>query len=92
MVLLYLFLFHAVKGSMTQDFLLRVYIMNQSPPPPPVSYWGHLELLQKFAEPFAIYSNIFVKIPHVFHPVFTAIGETDLLQKSEVENLVSDSL
>ncbi len=33
MVLLYLFLFHAVKGSMAQDFLLRVCIMNQSPPP-----------------------------------------------------------
>ncbi len=39
-----------LKGSLTQDFRLQVFFMNQCPPGPQVFLWGCLEFFQKFAE------------------------------------------
>jgi hypothetical protein len=44
---------HCLKGSLTRDFRLQVFFMNQCPPGPQVFHWGHLELFLKFAEIFA---------------------------------------
>jgi hypothetical protein len=42
-----------VKGSLTRDFRLQVFFMNQCPPGPQVFHWGHNEFFRKFAEIFA---------------------------------------
>jgi hypothetical protein len=42
-----------VKGSLTRDFRLQVFVMNQCPPGPQVFHWGRFEFFQKFAEIFA---------------------------------------
>ena len=41
------------KGSLTRDFRLQVFFMNQCPPGPQVFHWGRFEFFQKFAEIFA---------------------------------------
>jgi hypothetical protein len=41
------------KGSLTRDFRLQVFFMNQCPPGPQVFHWGCLEFFRKFAEMFA---------------------------------------
>ncbi len=42
-----------IKGSLTQDFRLQVFFMNQCPPGPQVFRWGRFEFFRKFAEIFA---------------------------------------
>jgi hypothetical protein len=42
-----------VKGSLTQDFLLQVFFMDQCPPGPQVFHWGRFEFFRKFVEIFA---------------------------------------
>ncbi len=39
-----------VKGSLTWDFRLQVFFMNQCPPGPQVFYWGRFEFFRKFAD------------------------------------------
>ncbi len=43
------------KGSLTRDFRLQVFFMNQCPPGPQVFYWSHFDFFRKFAEIFANY-------------------------------------
>ena len=43
---------HCFKGSLTRDFRLLVFFMNQCPPGPQVFHWGRFECFQKFAETF----------------------------------------
>ncbi len=38
--------------SLTRDFRLQVFFMNQCPPGPQVFHWGHFEFFWKFAEIF----------------------------------------
>jgi hypothetical protein len=38
------------KGSLTRDFRLQVFFMNQCPPGPQVFHWGRFEFFQKFGE------------------------------------------
>jgi len=45
----------AFKGSLTRDFRLQVFFMNQCPPGPQVFHWSHFEFFRKFAEIFANY-------------------------------------
>ncbi len=40
------------KGSLTRDFRLQVFFMNQFPPGPQVFHWGCFEFFRKFAEIF----------------------------------------
>ncbi len=42
-----------IKGSLTRDFRLRVFFMNQCPPGSQVFHWGRFEFFRKFAEIFA---------------------------------------
>ncbi len=42
-----------LKGSLTRDFRLQVFFMNQCPPGPQVIQWGCFEFFRKFAEIFA---------------------------------------
>jgi hypothetical protein len=42
-----------LKGSLTRDFRLQVFFMNQCPPGPQVFHWSHFEFFRKFAEIFA---------------------------------------
>jgi hypothetical protein len=42
-----------LKGSLTRDFRLQVFFMNQCPPGPQVFHWGRFEFFRKFAEIFA---------------------------------------
>jgi hypothetical protein len=42
-----------VKGSLTRDFRLQVFFMNQCPPGPRVFSWGRFDFFRKFAEIFA---------------------------------------
>ena len=44
-----------IKGSLTRDFRLQVFFMNQCPPGPQVFYWSHFKFFRKFAEIFANY-------------------------------------
>jgi hypothetical protein len=44
---------HTFKGSLTRDFRLQVFFMNQCPPGPQVFQWGRFEFFRKFAEIFA---------------------------------------
>jgi hypothetical protein len=46
-------LFFNFKGSLTRDFRLQVFFMNQCPPGPQVFHWSHFEFFRKFAEIFA---------------------------------------
>jgi hypothetical protein len=39
-------------GSLTRDFRLQVFFMNQCPPGPQVFHWGCFEIFRKFAEIF----------------------------------------
>ncbi len=41
------------KGSLTRDFRLKVFFMNQCPPGPQVFHWGRFEFFRKFSEIFA---------------------------------------
>jgi hypothetical protein len=41
------------KWSLTRDFRLQVFFMNQCPPGPQVFRWGRFEFFRKFAEMFA---------------------------------------
>jgi hypothetical protein len=43
------------KGSLTRDFRLQVFFMNQCPLGPQVFHWSHFEFFRKFAEIFANY-------------------------------------
>ena len=45
--------FGKLKGSLTRDFRLQVFFMNQCPPGPQVFNWGRFEFFRKFAEIFA---------------------------------------
>jgi hypothetical protein len=45
----------SLKGSLTRDFRLQVFFMNQCPPGPQVFHWSHFEFFRKFAEIFANY-------------------------------------
>jgi hypothetical protein len=38
-----------LKGSLTRDFRLQVFFVNQCPPGPQVFHWSHLEFFRKFA-------------------------------------------
>ncbi len=38
------------KGSLTRDFWLQVFFMNQCPPGPQVHHWGRFAFFLKFAE------------------------------------------
>ncbi len=40
------------KGSLTRDFWLQTFFMNQFPSGPYVSHWGYFKFLLKFAEIF----------------------------------------
>ncbi len=42
-----------LKGSLTRDFRLQVFFMNQRPPGPQVFHRGRFEFFRKFAEIFA---------------------------------------
>ncbi len=42
-----------LKGSLTRDFRLQVFFINQCPPGLWVSHWDHFEFVRKFAEIFA---------------------------------------
>jgi hypothetical protein len=42
-----------VKGSLTRDFRLQVFFMNQCPPGLQEFHWSHFEFFQIFAEIFA---------------------------------------
>jgi hypothetical protein len=42
-----------LKGSVTQDFRLQVFFMNQCPPGPQLFSWGRFEFFRKFTEIFA---------------------------------------
>ncbi len=37
----------SVKGSLTRDFRLQVFFMNQCPPSPQVFHWSHFEFFSK---------------------------------------------
>jgi hypothetical protein len=41
-----------IKGSLTRDFRLQVFFMNQCPPGSLVLPWGRFEFFRKFAEIF----------------------------------------
>ncbi len=41
------------KGTMSRDFSLLVFFMNQFSPSPWVYHWGHFKFFRKFAEIFA---------------------------------------
>jgi len=43
------------KGSLTRDFRIQVFFMNQCPPGPQVFHWSHFAFFRKFAEIFANY-------------------------------------
>ena len=43
-----------LKGTVSRDFLLLVFLMNQFPPSPRVLHWDRFEFFRKFAEIFAI--------------------------------------
>ena len=45
--------FSWLKGTVSRDFLLLVFFMNQFPPSPWVYHQGRFELFRKFAEIFA---------------------------------------
>ncbi len=45
------------KGSLTRDFRLQVFFMNQCPPGLQVIHWSHFEFFRKFAEIFANYDT-----------------------------------
>jgi hypothetical protein len=47
-------LFLGLKGTVSRDFLLPVFFMNQFPPSPRVSHKDRFEFFQKFAEIFTI--------------------------------------
>jgi hypothetical protein len=36
-----------LKGSLTRDFRLQVFFMNQCPPGPQVFHWSHFEFFSK---------------------------------------------
>jgi hypothetical protein len=42
-----------LKGTVSRDFLLLVFFMNQFPPSPRVSHLDRFEFFRKFAEIFA---------------------------------------
>jgi hypothetical protein len=42
-----------LKGTVSRDFLLLVFLMNQFPPSPRVLHWDRFELFRKFAEMLA---------------------------------------
>ncbi len=42
-----------LQRSLTGDFRLQVFFMNQCPPGPQVFHWGRFEFCRKFAEIFA---------------------------------------
>jgi hypothetical protein len=44
---------HIFKGSLTRDFRLQVFFMNQCPPGSQVFHWSLYEFFRKFAEIFA---------------------------------------
>ncbi len=41
--------------TLTRDFRLQVFFVNQCPPGPQVFHWSHFEFFRKFAEIFANY-------------------------------------
>ncbi len=41
-----------IKGSLTRDFRLQVFFMNQCPPGLQVFYWSHFEFFRKLTEIF----------------------------------------
>ncbi len=41
-----------LQGSLTKDFRLQVFFLNQFPAGPWVPHWGYCEFLRKFAEIF----------------------------------------
>jgi hypothetical protein len=45
--------FWGLKESLTRDFRLQVFFMNQCPPGPQVFHWGRFEFFRKLAEIFA---------------------------------------
>ena len=45
------------KGSLTRDFRLQVFFMNQCPPGPQVFHWSHFAFFRKFPE---IFENFFL--------------------------------
>jgi hypothetical protein len=53
MVLYCTFNMLVIKGSVTRDFRLQVFFINQCPPGLWVSHWDHFEFFRKFAEIFA---------------------------------------
>jgi hypothetical protein len=69
-----------IKGSLTRDFCLQVFFINQCPSGPWVYHEDHFEFFRKFAEIFANEWNTWAPWGHWF------------MKKLEVENLVSHSL
>ncbi len=47
--------YNYLKGSLTRDFRLQVFFMNQCPPGPHVFHWSHFDFFRKFVEIFANY-------------------------------------
>jgi hypothetical protein len=48
-----LYLQKKFKGTVPRDFWLQVFLMNQFPPSPWISHWGHFEFVLKCVEIFA---------------------------------------
>jgi len=46
---------NSFKGSLTRDFRLQVFFMNQCPPGPQVFHWSLFEFFRKLAEIFVIH-------------------------------------
>jgi hypothetical protein len=59
-----------LKGSLTRDFRLLVFFMDQFPQCPQVSHWGRFKFLQKFAE-IVQYSQLYTG-----DKLFTGVNHT----------------
>ncbi len=68
--------------TVSQDFLLLVFLMNQFPPSPRVFRWDRFKFLQKFAEIFAsqgappVSTTLVANLRHTVGKFATDINDT----------------
>jgi hypothetical protein len=64
------------EGSLTRDFRLQVFFMNQCPPGPQVFHWGRYEFFQKFAEIFANEYKLFSGVNNTGEKFIAGVNDT----------------
>jgi hypothetical protein len=68
----------SLKGTVSRDFLLLVFFVNQFPPSPRVFHLDHFKFFQKFAEKFASQGAPLVSATPVanFSTIFASVIDT----------------